>query len=254
MLRMERLERIVQLTEENEVVTIKDLIKEIGTSPATTRRDIDLLASEGRLIKTRGGAASAKRYASVEPPYKVKSVLNIEEKMRIASRAVEIIEDGDHISIDSGSTCLEFAKKLNSTMNLQVVTNDLLVALEITRNINTNLIMAGGLMRKGYYASYGHFCTDILKVIQVQKAFIATDAVDCQRGLMSYIPDDIEIKKMMIDMGAEVILLCDHSKFETPAYINICPLSKINMIITGKELNKAALHCLREQKINVELV
>ncbi|MDD5017834.1 MAG: DeoR/GlpR family DNA-binding transcription regulator [Eubacteriales bacterium] len=254
MLRMERQDLIVQLANKSEFITIKELVKEIGSSPATIRRDIDVLASEGRLSKTRGGVVSSNRYINIEPPYNVKRVLNIEEKIRIAVRASKLISEGDHIALDSGSTTLELAKRLNSKFDLKVVTNDLLVALEITKNRNVGLIFAGGLMRKDYFASYGIFCVDILKQLRVQKTFVATDAVDCNLGLMSYIPDDIDVKKTLIDISNENILLCDHTKFEIPAYINVCSLNRINKIITGRELNETVLQNLREAKIDVELV
>lgn len=255
MLKEERLDKIVNLANENEIVLTEALIEQVGVSPATIRRDINELVEQGRIEKVRGGVMSKYRRSSLEPSYSAKGRMNYEEKRRISQRASELVESGGSIMLDSGSTCLELAKMLYGRSNLSIVTNDLLIAMEFAANQNNNsVIFAGGLLRRDYYASYGSFCEDMLRQIHVQRAFMGVDAVDIKRGIMSYTPDDIRVKQIMMEISDEIILLCDHTKFDAAAYIRIGPLTGVSRIITGRELSDENYKSLCELGVPVERV
>lgn len=255
MFKEERQDLIVSIANESEIILTDKLIERVGASPATIRRDINELVKLGRIEKVRGGVMSCRRKANLEPSYLAKGRMNYEEKKRISKRAAELVEHSSNIILDSGSTCLELAKILSGRNGLSVVTNDLLIASEFAANgSNNSVIFAGGIIRRDYYASYGSFCEDILRQIHVQKAFMGADAIDIKRGLMSYTPDDVRVKQIMLEISDEVILLCDHTKFDDFAYISIGPLSKVNKIITGSELPKEKLNQLNEIGVEVELV
>jgi len=255
MLKEERLEKIFSLVEENELVLTETLIEEVGASPATIRRDINELVASGRLEKIHGGVMSRGKKNSREPSYMAKGRMNYEEKRRISKRAFDMIENGSNIMLDSGSTCLELAKLLTSRRNLSVVTNDLLIAVEFAaNNNNNNVLFAGGFLRSDYYASYGTFCEDVLSKVHVQRVFMGADSVDLKRGIMSYTPDDIRVKQIMLDIAEEVVLLCDHAKFDATAYINIGPLTKVDRIITDRKLDDEKFRILTEMGVLVERV
>lgn len=255
MLKEERQDLIVSIANEDEIILIDKLIEKIGASPATIRRDINELVKLGRIEKVRGGVMSCRRKANAEPSYLAKGRMNYEEKKRICKRAAEFVDHSSNIILDSGSTCLELAKLLSGRSGLSVVTNDLLIASEFAANgSNNSVIFAGGIIRRDYYASYGSFCEDILRQIHVQKAFMGADAIDIKRGLMSYTPDDVRVKQIMLEISDEVILLCDHTKFDDFAYISIGPLNKVDRIITGRELPKSKLSQLSDIGVEVELV
>ena len=121
--------------------------------------------------------------------------------------------------------------------DLTVVTNDLHIASEVSIFPNATLLMVGGVVRKGFNSTYGYFAEKMLGSISVNKTFLSIDAVDMEQGLLSYITDDTNIKKQYIKSGKEVILLCDHTKFQASAFINISQLDCIHRIIVGKELD-----------------
>ncbi len=254
MLAPERMAKIVEITNQREIVTVDELFDLVDASRATIRRDIKRLAENGLIRKTHGGVMSISMGGATEPPLRVKSSLHIEEKKRIAVKAMEYLADDDFVILDSGTTILEFAKLLDDRKKITVVTYDLLVAMEIAKNTSIDLMMIGGALRKTYYSFYGFFAETMLRQFTANKAFIAVDSVDLRQGLMSYTTDDIAIKKHIVDTSKEVILLCDHSKFDNHSYIKVCDLSCVDRVITGKEINPTALERLREMGVTVEVV
>ncbi len=254
MLAPERMAKIVEVTNQKEIVTVDELIELVGASKATIRRDIKQLAENGLIRKTHGGVMSISMGATTEPPLRIKSNLYVDEKKRIAAKALKYVNENDFIILDSGTTVLEFAKLLDDRKKITVITYDLLVAMEVAKNTSIDLMMIGGTLRKTYYSFFGFFAENMLRQISAKKAFIAVDSVDLQQGLMSFTTDDIAIKKLIIESSKEVILLCDHSKFESHSFIKICDLANIDHIITGEEINPSVLHRLREMGITVETV
>ena len=238
MLRTERQNQIVDLVNQKGIITIEELMEEVVASKATIRRDINDLAEESRIIKVRGGA-QAITTSPAEPSFNAKSLINAEEKQRIACEAVKHILPNDHIILDSGTTVLELAKCLHSFSNLTIVTNDIHIAGDINTNSVNNLICVGGIIRKGFCSSYGYYAESMLKDISVDKIFMSVDAIDAELGIMSYTMDDINLKSIGMNNAKEVYLLCDHSKFTTPALFTVGMMDKITTIISGKELDNS---------------
>lgn len=237
MLRAERQNRIVDIINQKGIATIEDLMKEVNISKATARRDINELDSEKLIIKIRGGAKSIINSAPYEPSLTAKSLINADEKKRIALEAIKHICPEDHVILDSGTTVLEVAKLLNTFSNLTVVTNDIHIAAEVNTNSANNLIFIGGIIRKGFCSSYGYYAESMLKDLSVDKIFLSVDAIDADLGIMSYTMDDVNLKSIGMKNAKEVYLLCDHSKFCTHALFTVGLMDKITTIICGKELD-----------------
>lgn len=228
-------------------------MRQLNISKATARRDIEELAGQGLVKKTRGGAISVSHVSS-EPSFISKKQSNADEKARIARAAKEHIAPSEKIILDSGTTVLELSKIIGDIPDLTVVTNDLYIANEVSMFSNVTLLIVGGVVRQGFNSTYGYFAERMLGSISVGKTFLSIDAVDIDQGLLSYITEDTNIKKLYIQSGKEVILLCDHSKFESSAFINISQLDCIDRIIVGKELDPAYVERLEGLGITVELV
>lgn len=255
MLAPERMELIVDLANRHDIITVEELMKKVACSKATLRRDINRLSESGRIRKTHGGIMSVTMGAGlVEPSLGIKSSLHMGEKRRIAAAAVRHVTKNEYVILDSGTTVLELAKLLDDAVPFTAVTCDLLIAMEIARRPAVDLVMLGGVLRKGYYSLYGYFAEDMLKNISATKAFVTVDSVDVEQGLMNYSSDDIALKKLIVDSCDEVILLADHSKFEVKSFLRICGLSRVSRIITGRETRESHLERLRETGIEIELV
>ncbi len=254
MLSVQRLNQIVDLVNQNGVVTIDFLVDKLGVSEATVRRDLLGLDASGNLQKIRGGAISIQTTPSTEPSLNAKKHLHYDEKQRIARAAVKYINHGEKICLDSGTTTLELAKLCKDSPALTAVTNDFIIANELNANKNIETLFVGGMVRRDFYSTYGLFAEQMLSEISVTKTFLSADAVDAEQGIMSYAMDDVSVKKMMIKIAKEVFLLCDHSKFDSRALINISRLENIHTIIVGKELSGDILEKLKQNGKNVELV
>lgn len=254
MLRAQRLSHIIQAVNQYQMITIEELMEVVGTSKATIRRDIAELSASGMVEKIRGGVSAVGKNSTVEPSISIKSVLHIEEKRRIARYARKYIENGDRILLDSGTTILELAKLLVGNSHITAVTYDLSTAVEVAKYTNIDLMMIGGMLRKNFYTTYGNFAEYMLNNLHVNKAFLGVDALSPDQGIMSYTTDDVTIKRLILDAANETIILCDHSKFESSALINIAGLNHIDRIITDQGADEKTVYSLREMGIEVEVV
>ena len=227
MLPIERLQKIQVILEEREVVSIPELEKLLDASKATVYRDIKTLQKEGKLQFVRGGISKAPYDRRVELPYHVKRSSNVEEKKRIAREAAENIHPNSTIWMDSSTTVYEMAKYLRPDMNLKVLTNDLMIGAAH---------VIGGMIRKGYFTLVGLFALSNLKGVQIDTAFFGSDALSIKGGCMLLNSDEIALKQQVMAASAECLLLADHTKFNTTAFMSFCRAEDIDQIITGKEL------------------
>lgn len=218
-------------------VTIESLAAQMGSSHSTVRRDIDELAENGTLIRVHGGAMAASTpNTSYEPPFEVRRDLYDDEKTRIAQVAHDLIRPNETILLSGGTTVLALAKTLKDISPLYIGTNDLISAMELSATEGVELMVFGGNLRKHHYSLNGYFTEIMIRQIHADKVFIGVDAIDFNIGVMNFSAEEIQTKKDMIKASHQTIILCDHSKFERVAFINICQFSDVDIIITGKEL------------------
>lgn len=155
---------------------------------------------------------------------------------------------------DSGSTVLELAKELPVRNHLDIITYDLYVALELVNREYVDLLMIGGVFRRQYFGFHGYFAENAIRQMYSKVAFIGADAVNLQGGIMSHNQNDVPLKQSMIENSQKTILLCDHTKFGSYAFMHVAPLEKFDIVITGRELDEKYVSALREKGIGVELV
>ncbi|MEA4812460.1 MAG: hypothetical protein VB108_07825 [Anaerolineaceae bacterium] len=180
--------------------------------------------------------------------------LFLDEKRRIAAAALSLIHETETILLDSGTTVYELSKLLLNTKNIYIATNDLKTAMLLTQNLDSELTVFGGALRKQHYSLNGYFTESIIKQIHADKVFLGVDAVDLDIGYMNFSVEEVQSKKLMIQASSQVIVLCDHSKFEKIAFINTCRFDEVDLVITGKEIKKEILKRLEEMKVNVMIV
>ena len=255
-LQVERLKSVIKLIEEKDIVKINDLCEKYSVSKATIRRDLKKLEENKKIIRIYGGAVKITRGTSIELPFNIKKTLYTEEKQRIGAAAFKEIKQGETIIIDAGTTTLELARKIKLIKNITIVTNDLTIANELNNDGSDtiNLVVVGGILRKGFYRITGIFAEIMLKSIHADKAFLGVDAVDLKYGFMGFNIEEIPIKRLMLKASKKTIILCDHTKFETVAFIDICSFAQVDKIITGKEINSGILRKFKEQNIEIEVV
>ena len=260
MMQAERQKKILELLEQHNYVSFNYLIDVLGASKSTLRRDLFDLEKQNKLVRIRGGAALQNDDAltdniSLERSFWERHSSNLAEKQRIAQAALNFIQPDDTILIDSGSTTYELGLRLKEySSNLMVATNDLHIAIELSSNNDINLIVIGGENRKNHFSLEGYFGERMLSEMHADTTFIGAGAIDINHGLMDLTTDAVKKKQAMINASREVIVLCDHTKFESIAFVRITKLSEIDRIITGKEINPSTYKYLKENGIDVILV
>jgi len=235
---MQKVERLAYLSEmlrQNGKVLIKDLKEKMGVSEATIRRDIQVLLKMTRLPVKRihGGVLLDVDKSGVEPLYEAKLAFMAQEKARIASKALEYIDNGDTIILDSGTTTLCLARLLHNKSGLKVIVTDIKLAEELALYPNVETYIIGGRVRAGYYTIGESWAEEQLRQITVEKAFLTADAVDPEIGITNASMFEVGVKKAILAAGKTVILLADHSKIGKRAFIKVCDLSEIDIFITS---------------------
>jgi len=254
MLRAQRQERILQALARKGIATTEELMLAAGISSATVRRDINQLASMGLIEKVRGGARSLNPRTASEPTLSEKALRNAAEKKRIAREAVEHVAEGETIILDSGTTTLEVAKLLVRFSQLTVITNDLRIALEVAQNTSNRLIFVGGTMRPGFCSSFGYLAEGMLEGLSADKIFLSVDAIDPEAGMMSFVTDDINLKRIGMRKARETYLLCDRSKFGVKALFALGMLEGITMLIADDGVGAATRRAFAQAGVNLRCV
>ena len=235
MIKKERHEKILDMLKVDGIITIKDMMTEMGISDMTARRDLDALAKEGLLTRTHGGAQ--RLYSDEEPHEKThveKKVLQTKEKKEIAQKANSIIKDGETIFIGPGTTLEHLAVELKSR-NIRVITNSLPVFLILNKSHSVDLLLIGGEYREVTGAFVGSMATTNLKTLRFSKAFVSANAVS-DNAIATYSDVEGQIQQLALDNAVEKFLLVDSSKFHRYDFFNFYSLDKFDTIITDNHI------------------
>lgn len=240
----ERKIRIVEFVEEHKKATVSQLCEHFGVSSATIRNDLRDLENSHLITRTHGGAM-VRTKTGLELNSSQKEVQHLEAKKKIATAALQMIEDGDTIILDTGTTTLELAKLLGERSRITVVTNDLAIALVLEQQPETDIVFMGGIVRKRFHCtvSFGDNGAQILPGLVVDKAFMGTNGFSLSRGATTPDISTAQTKKLMVSMAASVIVLCDSSKIEKDSFAQFAPLESVDVIVTDfcREAEQARL-------------
>ncbi|MCE7042212.1 DeoR/GlpR family DNA-binding transcription regulator [Dyadobacter sp. CY312] len=232
-------------------VNVKELAEEIGISEITIRRDLVVLANDGLLYRTHGGAM---RLDLVNTPidFKNKTASNVEQKDHICRIAAQEIVDGDIIFMDCGSTVFRLCQFIRHK-KIRVVTNSLPVLYELMdSSVAVNLV--GGEVDKERQAVHGRIAEEHIARYKVTKAFIGIDGISAENGLSAHSEQEAGITLAAASHADVTYLLCDSSKVGKDKYLQFAPLSLVNVMITNQQtdavraLEKTGLKVLTELK------
>jgi DeoR family fructose operon transcriptional repressor len=234
----ERRNRIARLIETHQRVIVGELAERFGVSEATIRRDLALLDGIGVLQRTHGGAIATEQM-TFEPDVSERQVLNLEEKARIGQTAVEFIENGDSVILDAGTTTAQIARALKGRRKVTVVTNALNIADELLGSPGIELLMTGGAARSRTSSLVGPFADEVLRQLNVDKVFLATNGITLARGLTTPNPAEARTKQAMVEGAKQIIVVADHSKFGRTFLAQIVPIRRVDVLIsdTGADLD-----------------
>jgi DeoR family fructose operon transcriptional repressor len=248
----ERKSRILKLLADNAKLLVPDICEIFGVSPATARNDLRELENAGLLKRTHGGAINISG-AGFELNSYQKEVEHRPEKQKIAKLAVNFVNDGDIIAIDTGTTTLEFARLLPAKKRLTVVLNDIIIAGYLEEHSDANVILIGGSMRRNFHCMVGPIAIGSMQGLSVDKAFIATNGISSKKGLTTPDLNQAEVKKTMIEIASQVIVLCDSSKIGNNGFAQAAPISAVHCLITDSGIQPGDLEEFKALGIDVRI-
>ncbi len=243
MLADQRIERILSLLESHGFRTNTLLATDLGVSEMTVRRDLAALAKDGKVKRVHGGARIVRRH---EPPSQARSALNAAEKHAIAEAAADLIQDGETVYLDAGSTVLELAGviKRRGFKNLRVVTNAVSVSAALIGDEIT-VVQLGGELYRNTGAVTGQSALRFLESSRFDRCFLAASAASLEFGISDKHLPEIDIKRAAILHSSWVALLLDASKWESQALLRVAAFRELHCIITDARLPEEARANLR---------
>jgi DeoR/GlpR family transcriptional regulator of sugar metabolism len=246
----ERRIRIQKIIRAQGGVRVSHLSDLLGVSKITIRRDLEQLEEEGILERTHGGAIIIHRMP-YEPPFIEKDNINREAKRCIGMAAAQLVEDGDTILVNSGSTTLRIFPNLTGIENLRVITNNMGAFLEI-RDADLELILTGGIFREQSNSLIGPLAIQNIRKVFATKCFIGVDGISRKHGLTTPILQEAEVAQTMIERTrGQVIVVADPSKLGVVSNFVTAPIDQVDTLVTSKGANEEYLTELEEEGVDV---
>jgi len=245
----DRRKRIQEIVQQKGVVKVAELSKMFGVSELTIRRDLDILERKDILERTHGGAVYNQRMR-IEPLYEQKSRIHRKEKEAIGALTTQIIEDGDTLLINSGSTTREVMKNLK-TRKVRIITSNMSALFDISES-NVELIFIGGYYRKQSNSMVGSLASLSLQQIYGSKSIIGVDGISIKYGLTTPIMEEAEVARQMIERTpGPVIIVADHSKIGVVSNFITAPLDKVDILVTDEKIDEGYKNDLEKEGIKV---
>ncbi len=248
--------RLVTYLKENGKTAVNDLAVMFDTSGATIRSDLRLLEQQGSVIRRYGSAEACIPTPVMNNDIGIneKKTLNLEKKIRIAQKAVELINDGDSITLDCGSTTLQMVPELKKIMSLTLMTNslDIVNAVADSESEHT-VIMPGGTFRKNSASFHGTLAESAFSYFSFDKLFIGADGFDLVHGCTTY-NEAYRVSQAMCQSANQIIIVLDSSKFGRRSPNIVVPIEKIDVVVTDSDLKTETYEALLAQGITVYLV
>lgn len=233
----ERRDKILQLLQEKGRITVKELASVLRVSEATLRSDLTRMEQNGLLKRTHGGAVLNDNHDN-EKSFSVREKKNIQEKMKIADKAFELIQEEQCILLDASSTALTLARKINeSSIRLTVVTSGVLAALELKDNPNITVILIGGVVTKASTSIEGKLGVSILDHVNIDMMFTSASGYTPENGLTDFNLYEVELKREMVKRSKMVVALIDQTKIGKNSSAVFAAPDEIDILITDQEMD-----------------
>lgn len=254
MLKNNRIAQIEKLLFTTGSVEVSDLSSYFHVSEMTIRRDLNTLVSQGKAIRTHGGAMIPQDKYIDGISFSSRAREHVAEKKAIAKEAVKYLHPGDNVFIDDSSTVLSMAEFIPYNKPLIITTTALTAALEFNKYTNVTVFCLGGELHKTYYSCYGPITLNILKSMYFKTAFLGFCSITSDGLITTNSVNDLEIKKMIIQRSEKSIVLIDSSKIVTPQFFQLGTISEIDLIITDNKIPKNFIDCCKENQVELIIV
>lgn len=231
-------------------VRVEQLSAQFAVSSVTIRSDLRQLEKSGCAVRAYGGAMLNKQFA-FDRPLQDKGRINRDVKYTIACAAAALVNDGDAIILDSGSTTSQMAQQLVGKKDLVVMTNALNIAFELANNEQVDLMVVGGSVRHKSWSLYGPAAEQHMRQFRFDKLFLGVDGFDLQSGITTPDPGEAQLNRAMCDVAREVIAVADASKFGRTSFCMIREIGQIQRLVTDSRIPENYLNALNHLGVDV---
>jgi DeoR family transcriptional regulator of aga operon len=227
--RYARWNALLELLAESGRVSVEDAAERLDVSQATIRRDFDQLAQQQMITRTRGGAVA--NGVSYDLPLRYKSAKHSAEKQRIGEAAAKLVSPGTVVGLNGGTTMTEVARALavrpdlntsGEGAQLTVVTNALNIANELLVRSRMKIVVAGGVVRPQSFELVG----------PLGGALLGVDALDVELGAAAHHEGEAAMNSLMVARAKRIVVIADSSKLGGHAFARICPIGKVDTLVT----------------------
>lgn len=257
MLQETRLHRIRALLSTQHQLSTERIIKELGISRETARRDIISLEAQGLARRVHGGLVALE--SPPEPPLQVRRNAQAREKRAIAAAAVQHLQPGQTLFLDAGTTTTLLAEELRTMSGLTIITNSLQAALALSAAeeheiLNNQVLLLGGMMMAGAQQTRGEMTVGEIYRYRADVALLSPVGIDARNGASSFHPHEAAIAHAMVQQASRTLLLADHSKLGVISRTQYAPVGDIDLLICdGGAAKPGALSAL-QQALAVQVV
>jgi DeoR family fructose operon transcriptional repressor len=244
----QRRERIQEYLSLHKIVRTADLCDLLDASEATVRRDLEWLEQDGFLERTHGGATLNQRMI-FEPEYRQRAQHHPEEKRSIGTLAASLIEDGDIVFINSGTTTTQVIHQIRGNANISIFTNNLNAALEMGEP-GFQHYLVGGEYQPRSKSLAGRFAIENLRQVYANKAIIGVDGISLKHGCTVPTNPEAEVVRGMIErtMG-QIIIVADHSKWGVVSNFHVASIDEVDILVTDEAFDKSASESLEAHAV-----
>jgi DeoR family transcriptional regulator of aga operon len=248
--------RVLELVRRRQFASVAGLSAAFGVSEVTIRNDLDVLAEEGHLQRVRGGAVHA-AMGGREAPFEQALVARSAEKAMIGAAAARLVESGQTIFLDVGTTAAAVARAVVARPDLEdltVFTNGLRIALELEPAIpRLSVILTGGTLRRLQHSLVNPFGTVILDQVHAHLGFLECDGIDPEAGVTGINAAEAEVKRLMMRAARRRVLVADGSKIGQVSLVHLYGLDEIDLLVTDPSAEPDVLGALRDRGVEAQV-
>lgn len=256
--RYARWNALLELLTDSGRVTVEEAAERLAVSQATIRRDFDQLAQQQMITRTRGGAVA--NGVSYDLPLRYKTARHSAEKQRIGAAAAALVAPGSVVGLNGGTTTTEVARALAVRPDLNggpdgapltVVTNALNIANELLVRSRMKIVVTGGVVRPQSFELVGPLGGGILREVTLDVALLGVDAFDVALGAAAHHEGEAAMNNLMVARARQVVIIADSSKLGAHAFARICPVERVETLVTDSGAAADVVRAFRAAGVNV---
>ncbi len=246
----DRREQIIQCLKEQGDVRVSELSELFSTSEVTIRSDLAELEKNGILQRVHGGAIQTlKNYYALDASQRLNA--RKEEKIQIANLVKDLIQDGDNIIMNSGSTNYFIAQELSQKNNICIITNSIQIAEVFSAHKRHQVVLLGGIFNDQYLFTYGDDAIKQLCKYRVNKTILSADGVDIKNGITTYHNEVANLCRLMMKKASLSIVAADHTKLGHTAFSQVENLDVIDYLVTDQKSENLDLSVFDELEMEI---